>query len=113
MSIPKPLPMSSFDSISWKPIWLKPVKLASGSAKAWLEELSRETEAMGATEPAADKPLVKAELLETQSDSSDKIHYVYRVTSDVEVGGMEPFTARLLLSKEGNGWRVSKFVQEE
>jgi|GEM_PF-2783662 len=89
------------------------VKLASGSAKARLEEFSREIEAMGTKEPAADKPLVKAELLETRSNSSDKILYIYRVTSYEEVGGMKPITARLLLSKEGKVWRVSEFVQEE
>lgn len=88
-------------------------KLASGSARAGLEEFSQEIETMDAKEPAADEPLVKAELLETQSDSSDKILYIYRITSDVEAGGMEPVTARLLLSKEGNVWRVSEFVQEE
>ncbi len=26
---------------------------------------------------------------------------------------MEPITAKLWLSKEGNAWRVSRFVQEE
>jgi hypothetical protein len=39
--------------------------------------------------------------------------YIYRVTADVEVEGMEPITAKLWLSKEGNAWRVSKFVQQE
>lgn len=89
------------------------VKLASGSAKARLEGVLQETAVMDAKEQAADEPLVKAELLETQSNSSDKILYIYRVTSDVEVGGMEPITARLLLSQEGNVWRVSEFVQDE
>jgi hypothetical protein len=89
------------------------VKLASGSAKAKLEGVLQETAVMDAKEQAADEPLVKAELLETQSNSSDKILYIYRVTSDVEVGGMEPITTRLLLSQEGNVWRVSEFVQDE
>jgi hypothetical protein len=89
------------------------VKLASGSAKAKLEGVLQESAVMDAKEQAADEPLVKAELLETQSNSSDKILYIYRVTSDVEVGGMEPITARLLLSQEGNVWRVSEFVQDE
>jgi hypothetical protein len=89
------------------------VKLASGSAKAKLEGGLQETAVMDAKEQAADEPLVKAELLETQSNSSDKILYIYRVTSDVEVGGMEPITTRLLLSQEGNVWRVSEFVQDE
>jgi hypothetical protein len=88
------------------------VKLASGSAKVRLEELSREIEAMGAKEMAADKPPVKAELLETRSNSSDKTLYIYRVTSDEEVGGMKPVTARRLLTREGNVWRVSEFVQK-
>jgi hypothetical protein len=89
------------------------VKLASGSAKAKLEGVLQESAVMDAKEQAADEPLVKVELLETQSNSSDKILYIYRVTSDVEVGGMEPITARLLLSQEGNVWRVSEFVQDE
>lgn len=89
------------------------VKLASGSAKAKLEGVLQETAVLDAKEQTADEPLVKAELLETQSNSSDKILYIYRVTSDVEVGGMEPITARLLLSQEGNVWRVSEFVQDE
>jgi hypothetical protein len=89
------------------------VKLASGSAKAKLEGVLQESAVMDAKEQAADEPLVKAELLETQSNSSDKILYIYRVTSDVEVGGMEPITTRLLLSQEGNVWRVSEFVQDE
>ena len=89
------------------------VKLASGSAKARLEGVLQESAVMDAKEQAADEPLVKAELLETQSNSSDKILYIYRVTSDVAVGGMEPVTARLLLSQEGNVWRVSEFVQDE
>ena len=89
------------------------VKLASGSAKTKLEEFLREIEAMGAKEPAKDRPLVKATLLEMQPLSQDEILYIYRVTSDVEVEGMEPITAKLWLSKEGDAWRVSKFVQEE
>ena len=89
------------------------VKLASGSAKAKLEEFLREIEAVDAQQPAKDKPLVKATMLEMQPLSQDEILYIYRVTSDVEVEGMEPITAKLWLSKEGDAWRVSKFVQEE
>jgi len=89
------------------------VKLASGSAKTKLEGSLREIEAMGAKEPAKDRPLVKATMLETQPVSQDEMLYTYRVTSDVEVEGMEPITAKLWLSKEGDAWRVSKFVQEE
>lgn len=89
------------------------VKLASGSAKAKLEEFLREIEAVDAQQPAKDKPLVKATMLEMQPLSQDDFLYIYRVTSDVEVEGMEPITAKLWLSKEGDAWRVSKFVQEE
>jgi hypothetical protein len=89
------------------------VKLASGSAKEMLEGSLQEIEAMGAKEPARDKPLVKTVLLETQPTSEDAILYTYQVSSDAEVEGMEPITARLWLSKEGNAWRVSKFVQEQ
>jgi hypothetical protein len=89
------------------------VKLASGSAKAKLEEFLREIEAVDAQQPAKDKPLVKATMLEMQPLSQDDFLYIYRVTSDVEVEGMEPITVKLWLSKEGNAWRVSKFVQGE
>lgn len=89
------------------------VKLASGSAKTKLEGFLREIEATGAKEPAKDRPLVKATMLETQPVSQDEMQYIYRVTSDVEVEGMEPITAKLWLTKEGNAWRVSKFVQQE
>ena len=89
------------------------VKLASGSAKAKLKGFLREIEASGAKEPARDKPLLKATLQETQTVSQDEILYVYRVVSEVQVEGMEPITAKLWLSEEGNVWRVSKFAQEE
>jgi hypothetical protein len=91
------------------------VKLASGSAKANLEGFLREIEAVGAKEPAKDKPLVKATMLEMKPTSDNAVLYIYRITSEVEVEveGMEPITAKLWLSKEGNVWRVSKFVQEE
>jgi len=89
------------------------VKLSSGSARVKLEELLQEIEAVGAKEPAADKPRVKAVLLEMQPVSQETIMYIYRVTSDVDVQGMQPVTARLWLSKAGETWLVSKFVQEE
>ena len=89
------------------------VKLASGGARESLEGSLREIESMGAGEPAADEPVVKAELLESQSVSPDEMLYVYRVSSDVEAGGMQPITARLTLRREGNAWRVSGFTQEE
>jgi len=88
-------------------------KLTGGSARAKLEGFLREIEAVSAEEPARDKPLVKATMLEMQPVSQDEMLYIYRVTSDIEVEGMEPITAKLWLSKEGNVWRVSKFVQEE
>jgi len=69
------------------------VKLASDSAKAKLEGVLREIEAVGAKEPPRDKPLVKAELLEAQPVSRDAFLYIYRVLSDIEVEGMEPITA--------------------
>ena len=89
------------------------VKLTTGGARTKLEGFLQEIEAAGAKEPAKDKPLVTATLLETQPVSQDEILYTYRVTSDVEVEGMEPITAKLWLSNEGNAWRVSDFVQEE
>ena len=89
------------------------VKLTSGSAKTKLEGLLQVIEGIDAKEPARDKPLVQATLLETQPAADDTVLYTYRVTSDVEVEGMEPITAKLWLSKEGNAWRVSDFVQEE
>lgn len=89
------------------------VKLTSGSAKTQLDGLLREIVAVGAKEPAKDKPLVKATMLEMQPAAEDAILYIYRITSDVEAEGMEPITAKLWLSKDGNVWRVSKFVHEE
>ncbi len=88
------------------------VKLTSGSARTKLEGYLREIEA-GGKQAAEDKPLVKSELQETQVVSPDEMLYVYRVTSDLELAGMGPITARLWLSKEGNTWSVSKFVQQE
>ena len=89
------------------------VTLASDSAKTKLEGFLREIDAAGVKEPARDKPLVTATLQEMQPIAQDAILYIYRVTSDVEVHGMKPITARLWLSKEGNTWYVSKFVQQE
>ena len=89
------------------------VKLASGDARVMLEKRLQQIESMGAREPARNMPPVKVALLETQAVSSDEMEYVYRVTSGVEVEGMKPITARLRLSKEGNLWHVSNFLQEE
>jgi hypothetical protein len=89
------------------------VKLASDSARAKLEGVLQEIEAVGVKEPARDNPLVNAELLEAQPVSQDAILYIYRVTSDIEVEGMEPVTVKIWINKEGNTWRVSKFIQDE
>ncbi len=51
------------------------LKLASGSAKAKLEEFLQEIEAAGAKEPAKDNPLVKVTLLEMQPASQSEILY--------------------------------------
>lgn len=88
-------------------------KLASGSALEKLEETVQEINAMGAKEPAGDKPLVKATMLEMQPISQDEMLYIYRVTSGTEVQGMAPVTANLWVSKKDNAWSVSKFTQEQ
>lgn len=89
------------------------VKLTSGSAKAQLEKTLGEIEAVGAKEPAQDKPLVEATLQEMQSISEGEMLFVYRVTTNITAAGMEPVTAKLWLSKEDNAWYVSKLDQEE
>jgi hypothetical protein len=68
---------------------------------------------MGTKEPSKDEPGVKSTKLDTKTVSDDQIEYIYRITSDVEIAGMAPITAKLTLSKDGNSWRVSEFVQEE
>ena len=68
---------------------------------------------MDVKEPVKNKPVVNVALMETKSVSPDAMLYVYRVTSGTDVEGMKPVTARLQLSKEGNVWRVSDFLQEE
>lgn len=88
-------------------------KLARDNAQAKLEQTLREIKAMGAKEPAMNKPLVKATMLEMQAISQDEMVYVYRVTSDVEIQGMAPVTAKLWVSKKDSTWRVSKFTQAE
>jgi hypothetical protein len=88
-------------------------RLASGSARENLEKYLREIESVGTREPAGDEPAVTATLAETETLAPDQMLYVFRVASDVEVGGMEPVTARLWLGKEGGTWFVSRFVQEE
>jgi hypothetical protein len=84
-------------------------RLASGSAKARLEGLLREIEAAGAKEPVKDKPRVKVTLVETQPASADAVTYLYRV--DSETAGIQPITAKMQLSRQGNTWSVSEFAQ--
>ena len=89
------------------------VKLASGDARVKLEKRLQQIESMDVKEPVKNKPVVNVALMETKSVSPDAMLYVYRVTSGTDVEGMKPVTARLQLSKEGNVWRVSDFLQEE
>ncbi len=85
------------------------VKLASGNAKAKLAAILQQIEAAGAHEPAKDKPRVKATLAEQQPISAGAAGFVYRVEADVP--GIQPITATLRLTKEGNAWYVSDFSQ--
>jgi hypothetical protein len=89
------------------------VKLASGDARVNLEQRLQQIESMGVKEPVKNEPHVNVVLVETKYVSPDEMMYVYRVTSSADVEGMKPVTARLLLSKEGNVWHVSNFLQEE
>jgi hypothetical protein len=84
-------------------------KLASGAAKAGLEGVLQQIQATGLNEPSNDKPRVKVTLVERQPLSTDAIGYVYRIVS--ETPGIQPITAKLRLSKQGNAWSVSEFVQ--
>ena len=84
-------------------------KLASGAAKARLDGVIQQIEATGLKEPSKDKPRVKVTLVQTQSVSADAVGYVYRI--DSETPGIQPITAKLRLSKDGNAWSVSEFVQ--
>ena len=88
-------------------------KLASASARAQIDDALREIDEAKAKEPPAEKPKVKATLLEMAQTSQDGVSYLYRVASDVEVHGMAPILVRLSLSKEGGAWSVSKFAQDE
>ena len=89
------------------------VKLASGEAKVKLDKHLQQIESMGVKEPVKSKPLVNIVLVESKPVSQDEMLYVYRVTSGTDVEGMKPITARLSLSKEGDAWHVSDFIQEE
>ncbi len=84
-------------------------KLASGAAKIRLDGALQQIEATGLKEPTKDKPHVRVTLVETQSVSAEAIGYVYRI--DSETPGIQPITAKLRLSKDGNAWSVSEFVQ--
>ena len=86
-------------------------KLASGAAKARLDEVLQQIEAARMKEPAKDKPRVNITLVETQPVSVNAIGYIYRV--DSETPDIQPITAKLRLSKDGNAWSVSEFVQNQ
>ena len=81
-------------------------KHTSGAAKSRLDGVLRQIEATGLKEPAKDKPRVKVTPVETQSVSADVIGYVYR---SIRAPGIQPITAKLRLSKNGNTWSVSEF----
>ncbi len=85
------------------------VKLASGNAKAKLAAILQQIQAAGAHEPAKDQPHVTATLAEQQPISAGAVAFVYRVESDVP--GIQPITATLRLTQEGNAWYVSDFSQ--
>ena len=84
-------------------------KLASGAAKTSLDAALQRIEATGLKEPSEDKPRVKVTLVEKKSVSTDAIGYVYRINS--EAPGIQPITAKLRVSKDGNTWSVSEFAQ--
>ena len=84
-------------------------KLASGAAKTSLDAALQRIEATGLKEPTEDKPRVKVTLVEKKSVSTDAIGYVYRI--DSESPGIQPITAKLRVSKDGNTWSVSEFAQ--
>ena len=84
-------------------------KLASGAAKTSLDAALQRIEATGLKEPSEDKPRVKVTLVEKKSVSTDAIGYVYRI--DSEAPGIQPITAKLRVSKDGNTWSVSEFAQ--
>jgi hypothetical protein len=92
---------------------VKAVELTSGDARAKLEGSLREIKEMKAKKPPADRPVVKVTLLKTRPISQTQTLYYYRVASDVEVAGMAPITTGIWLNKEGNTWKVTKFVQYE
>jgi hypothetical protein len=85
------------------------VKLSRGAAKETLEKELEQIRAVGAKEPAADKPAVTTQLVETQPVSPDESLYFFRVESSVQE--VEPITAELTLRREDGSWHVSKFVQ--
>ena len=87
------------------------VKFTSGSAQEKLSPLAQQIESEGITEPVQDKPIVQITRPETKKVSPTEMLYVYRVTA--EVAQIAPITVKLSLTKDGNNWTVSKFVQEQ
>ena len=87
------------------------VQLTSGSAQEKLGPEAQQIESEGITEPVQDKPIVQITRPETKKISPTETRYVYQVTSDV--AQIAPITAKLSLTKDGNNWTVSKFVEEQ
>jgi hypothetical protein len=57
-------------------------------------------------EPVKDKPSVDITLAEANPVTADAVGYIYRVVSSVP--GVQPITAKLHLTKEGESWKVSE-----
>ena len=87
------------------------VQFTSGSAQEKLSPEAQQIESEGITEPVQDKPIVQITHPETKKISPTETHYVYQVTS--EVAQIAPITAELSLTKDGNNWTVSKFVEAQ
>ena len=87
------------------------VKFTSGSAQEKLGPLAQQIESEGISEPVQDKPIVQITRPETKKVSPTEMLYVYRVTT--EMAQIAPITVKLSLTKDGNKWSVSKFVQEQ
>ena len=87
------------------------VQFTSGSAQEKLGPEAQQIESEGITEPVQDKPIVQITHPETKKISPTETHYVYQVTS--EGAQIAPITAKLSLTKDGNNWTVSKFVEAQ
>lgn len=85
------------------------VKLTSRNAKAKLAAILQQIEASRSHEPPKDKPHVKVTLTEQQPISAGAAGFVYRVES--EVAGIQPVTATLRVTQEGNAWYVSELSE--